>query len=222
MDKIFFNDVFQWDVINWSKSLKVWQLEKTQNGKAAGFGEREGGLSLLLAKNGYEVNCTDFNLPEKQPFELHQQYNVTEKISYQKEDITNISFEDHSFDIVVFKSVIGALNDKNKQIKAIQELHRILKPGGQLLFAENLEGSFLHKFARKRFTNWGNRWRYISTKEINEFLTDFSKFEMDTFGFFATFGRSEKQRSILSKVDAFFRPIIPKSKRYIAAIRAIK
>ncbi|MDG1334321.1 MAG: class I SAM-dependent methyltransferase [Crocinitomicaceae bacterium] len=210
-------DFVQWDVQNWGKAISFWQpyIEQVSNGKAAAFGEREGGLSLWLALNDFDVECSDYDVFKSTPLVIHEKHQVSDRISYSQQDITSISFPDNSFDFVLFKSVIGTLATKERQQQALDELHRILKPGGYLLFAENTEGTALHRYARKKFTNWGNRWRYLKWKETDEMLSSYSKIEKKSIGFFATFGRSEGQRRFLSKIDRVFAPIVPKSWRYI-------
>lgn len=215
-------DVFQWDVYNWSKANKLWDLSQVSDGKAAAFGEREGGLSLMLAKQGYSVICSDYNSFSEIPLELHKKYQIVDQIDYQQLDISAINLPDNTFDVVVFKSVIGALNSKERQWQAISELHRILKPGGQLLFAENLEASRLHTFARKKFTNWGHRWRYLKWDETADMLQQFSSYKASSIGFLATFGRSEKQRTFLGKIDNVLCKVIPKKMRYIQVVKATK
>jgi SAM-dependent methyltransferase len=213
----YLQDIFQWDVKTWSKALPFWEehLSGQSSGKAAAFGEREGGLSLWLSKSGFDVICTDYNDFAEVPLKLHVSYGVDDKIDYQKQNITAPTFEDNSFDVVIFKSVIGALGKKELQQKALDELYRILKPGGYLLFAENMEASGLHKYARKKFTNWGHRWRYPTFNEMPEMLRKFSQVDSKTVGFFATFGRSEGQRSFLAAVDKLFSFLVPRSKRYV-------
>ena len=213
----YLKDIFQWDVKTWSKAIPFWEqhLSGQSSGKAAAFGEREGGLSLWLLKRGFDVVCTDYNDFAEVPLKLHVTYDVDDKIDYQKQNITEPTFEDNSFDVVVFKSVIGALGKKELQQKALDELYRILKPGGYLLFAENMEASGLHKYARKKFTNWGHRWRYPTFNEMPEMLNKFSQVDAKTVGFFATFGRSEGQRSFLAGVDKLFSFLVPRSKRYV-------
>ena len=164
MDKAIVKDIIQWDVSNWSKLIPIWTKKlKERKGKVLAFGEREGGLSLFLALKGFEVTFTDYNdFPEDLPLEVHKKHNVTSSISYEKQDITSTTYSDNSYDVVVFKSVIGALGNIQDQVKALNEIYRILKPGGVLLFAENTRSSKVHQFARKKFTDWGHRWHYPS------------------------------------------------------------
>ena len=224
MDKNLLTDIIQWDVKNWGKAIPFWEpyLKGIENGKAAAFGEREGGLSLWLALNGCEVECSDYNALDSIPLELHVKHKVENSISYSKQDITSTSFEDGSFDVVMFKSVIGALNSKKRQQAALDELYRILKPGGYLLFAENLEATGMHHFARKKFTNWGHRWRYLKWKEMDQMLDQFSETKKTTTGFLATFGRSEGQRKFLSGIDCVLNPILPKAWKYVLIAAAKK
>lgn len=224
MDKELKQKVFQWDVESWSSVMSNWKtsIEKVNSLNCLAFGEREGGLSLWLALNGHNVICTDYNKFDITPLPLHEKENVGSKISYQNVDITATSFYDNSFDLIVFKSVVGALGSKELQTKAFSEIHRILKPGGKLLFAENICATKVHQYARRKFTNWGERWYYPSLAEIKEYTSAFKTFEFQTGGFFGTFGRSEKQRSFLQKIDRPLNKITPKHWRYIVSGIAIK
>ena len=69
---------------------------------------------------------------------------------------------------------------------------------------------------RKKFNKWGSYWRYITLDETKDFLSKFSSFEIKQTGVLATFGRTEKQRNFLAKLDnVFFNKITPKSWKYI-------
>ncbi len=210
-------EIFEWDIHNWSKSVRVWDpvLKSIQGGQAAAFGERAGGLSLYLAKHGFEVNCSDYDGFNDTPLALHKKHEVEGRISYSAQDITQIDFPDNHFDVVMFKSVIGALNDKGRQQQAIDELYRILKPGGYLLFAENLEATSIHRWARNKFTSWGHRWRYLKWKERHEMFGKFASSKFKTRGFLATFGRTEGQRNFLAIWDTLNHWWIPKKGKYI-------
>ncbi|MCU0436136.1 MAG: class I SAM-dependent methyltransferase [Bacteroidia bacterium] len=223
---------FQWDIRNWSKALPCWEKAlppaKPQTGaapKALELGGREGGLSLWLAQKGFQVICSDLSGAEATASPLHRQHGVTAKITYADIDASNIPFE-NEFDVVVFKSIIGGIgrnNNKEIQREVFAQIHKALKPGGKLLFAENLTASPLHKFFRRRFTNWSGYWRYVTEAELREFMQPFSSVEIHTTGFAGTFGRSEKQKNFLARTDEWlWNAVTPRSWKYIAYGVAVK
>ena len=178
MKKELTNDIIQWDIKSWSKAISYWDNKidwnKIENGLE--LGGREGGLSLWLALKGKTIVCSDLNDVQKTAEKLHIRHNVSSLIKYQDINATNIPYENY-FDIIVFKSIIGGIgrNDNFEiQQKVFQEIYKALKPGGKLLFAENLIASPFHQMLRKRYVKWGSSWRYLSLKEIKEFLKDFS------------------------------------------------
>lgn len=193
----------------------------TNDNLCLGLGERDGGLSLWLAQKGYSVLCTDLDEVTQNARDLHQEYGV-DQIQYESADITLLQYEDETFDIIAFKSVLGALGSLEKQNKALTEIYRCLRPGGRLVFAENLVGSIGHKFFRKRFVNWSNYWRYLSIPELKQLCQDFRGLELETFGFLAAFGRSETQRRILALADKLLCPLLPSSQHYLCYGVALK
>lgn len=221
MKKELKKDVLQWDVDSWSKALNFWEQitdwKNVQN--ALELGGREGGLSLWLSLKGIDVICSDFDNVQTIAEPLHNKYEVADRISYEDIDATNIPYENH-FDLIVFKSIIGGIgkdNNIDKQEKVFVQIYKALKPGGVLLFAENLVASPIHKALRKKFVNWGDSWRYVSTREMEEFLKPFSSYKIKSTGVMATFGRSEKQRVVLASVDQLIlNHISPKKWKYIS------
>jgi len=220
MDSSLIEDIVEWDIKNWSKALKYWS--KNSNVAAGNLhclelGGRRGGPSLWLASQGNIVICSDLESPEEHAKPLHQKHKCDENVTYKSINATNIPYENY-FDIVIFKSIIGGISGFEKdelKKKTIDEIYKSLKPGGKLLFAENLESSALHKTLRKKFVRWGDRWNYLRYAEIKYVFSSFEKNNFETAGFFGAFGRSEKQRKFLSFFDDFFKIFIPKSKRYI-------
>lgn len=213
-------DIMQWDVKSWSKALSYWESnivwDKVQNGLE--LGGREGGLSLWLALKGKTVVCSDLKNVKETAQQLHLQYNITSHITYQDIDATDIPYENY-FDIIVFKSIIGGIGRNDNydiQQKVFNEIYKALKPGGKLLFAENLKASSFHQRVRKRFVNWGSSWRYVSINEMKAFLKDFSNCEIKTTGILGTFGRNERQRILLSSMDKLIlNKICPENWKYI-------
>jgi hypothetical protein len=68
---------------------------------------------------------------------------------------------------------------------------------------------------RKNFVSWGQRWRYITAKEMSDWGNRFQTRSTKSYGVIALFGRSEKQRKFLAHLDCFLTPITPSKWRYI-------
>jgi SAM-dependent methyltransferase len=188
-----------------SKILKYWECKIEWNNvhTCLELGGRLGGLSLWLALKGKPTICSDLANSKDKAEKLHAKYNVKTLISYQDIDATDIPYENY-FDIVVFKSIIGGIGSENnieRQQKVFSEIYKALKPGGKLIFAENLIGSSLHQLLRKNFIKWGRSWRYISIDELDLFLFLFKSWEYKATGILASLGRSEKSRNIFACVD---------------------
>ena len=226
MGKALRKDIIEWDIINWGKAINffgVASIEYTGK-KVLDIGSRNGGLSLYFALQGADVVCSDLNGPTNKARELHESKSLADKITYEAIDATNIPYTEH-FDIVCFKSVLGGIgyNDsKDRQQSALNQMYKALKPGGYLLFAENLTGSALHRYFRRKFVKWGNAWRYVTIKELLEMLYEFKNVSYSTFGFFGAFGRNNIQRNLLGYLDNLLCFFIPKNKRYVGAFAAQK
>jgi SAM-dependent methyltransferase len=169
--------------------------------------------------------CSDLKDVKQTAEQLHLQHNLGALITYRDIDATHIPYENH-FDVIVFKSIIGGIGrDDNYEIqqKVFNEIFKALKPGGKLLFAENLIASPFHQRLRKSFVNWGSSWRYVSLEEMKAFLKDFSSYELKTTGVLGTFGRNESQRNFLSTIDqVLLNSVCPKSWKYIGYGIAVK
>ena len=211
------NDIIQWDVKNWKNAIPFWgsHFDIKPGMKVLAIGERFGGISLYFALKGCNVYCSDYKISLAKAEELHKKYGVENKVTYINADMRELEFEDETFDVVVFKSVLGALSFYEDQDKAMKEMHRVLKKDGALLFAENTRATNLHSFVRRKFVKWSEGWRYTLDVDFENWKKLFSNSVSKKIGFIALFGRSEKQRNILASLDYFFRPATPKKWRYI-------
>jgi len=61
---------------------------------------------------------------------------IEDKTTFQYGSATDIPFEKNRFDIVNVSSVLHEVHNPNGQDKAMQELYRVLKPGGYLYLSE--------------------------------------------------------------------------------------
>lgn len=225
MNQDTINDIIGWDIVNWSKAFPFWNKHidiKNKQLSCLEIGARQGGLSLWLALHGNNVICSDVSYKDQQheldkTITLHKKHNCENLISYEAIDASNIPYE-NKFDLVVFKSVLGGVSigsNTRLEQQTINSIYKSLKPGGKILFTENLEASFLHMYARKKFVKWGNKWHYLKLNEMVSLFKSFQKIDYKTVGFFGTFGKNEKQRQLYGKVDTFFDKLVPKSYRYI-------
>lgn len=213
-------DFLEWDVDAWSPAIRLWHqlLANLGDAEVLELGAHNGGLSLFFAMHGYRVICSDLDGPTRSAQELHQRHMVSERISYRRINATQIDCPAASVDIVCLKSVLGGIgrdNNFDAQRRVIIEAHRVLRPGGMLLFAENMDASWLHRAARRRFVRWGRHWRYLKYYELEDLFSPFSKVDFQFTGFLTAFARTERQKRLLYIVDRAILPLIPINSRYI-------
>ena len=221
MNKYNFKIIFEWDVENWSKAIHFWESNSSNllpGSKALEVGAHNGGLSLWLATNGIQIVCSDLDFPTEKAKKNHEKYGVFDLVQYEKVNALQMSYASE-FDIVIFKSVLGGIgkdNNSNNITAAFENIHKALKPGGELLFVENMKGSPLHQFFRKKFVKWGGSWNYQSIDSLLALTKKFSSLKYQTKGFLGAFGPNEKTRKIFGKIDTLiFDKIIPQNWRYI-------
>ena len=213
--------IIEWDAYNWGRSLSFWKSQYRldfADKVSLEIGSRNGGLSLWLASMGASVVCSDLFGPTEKAKKRHMEYGLSKNISYGVIDATAIPYKNH-FDIVIFKSVLGGIgmnNNIEKQKVAIDSMYAALRPGGWLLFAENMVSTKIHMIFRRIGTPWGREWRYITEPEMKLLLNKFENVCFDIIGFSGAFGRTEKQRKILGIADYyFFEKIVPNTWKYI-------
>ena len=87
-----------------------------------------GMFSVKIAPRVKELTATDFS--DGMLKRTRKKCRNLENISVENGDITNLRFEDNVFDKAVAANVIHLLDDPKK---AIDELRRVVKPGGQII-----------------------------------------------------------------------------------------
>ena len=68
--------------------------------------------------------------------EMVGRFDIKGKIDFQVGDVTDIQFEDETFDIVISERCLMNLTSKEQQWLAMREVARVLKPGGIYLMLE--------------------------------------------------------------------------------------
>ncbi len=219
-------EVVEWDIKNWSSAIRFWEKDMPENlegKKVLDIGGRNGGLSLFWALKGADVVCSDISSDGyKRAKKLHKKYGVSEKISYEIINVLEMSYQEE-FDIVTFKSVlgggVGSKGHNDRQKLMIENIYNALKPEGTLYFAENLIASSFHQWARKKFTKWGDSWRYISIGEAKKLTGNFASFSYWCGGVFGCFGRNKALALFFGNIDCIFdRFFRPETKYIISGI----
>ncbi len=210
--------IFEWDTVTWGRALPLWrEALSAGGGKALELGARRGGPSLWLALNGYEVVCSDIENPAPTATALHRAHGVTGRIRYEAVDAANIPYE-AAFDVILFKSILGVVGSHGRDAlmeEAVRQMYKALRPGGHLLFAENLAGSPLHRWLRRTFVPWGKSWNYLRPDRIAQLMAPFSEVRWQTVGFSSAFGPTESFRRILGHLDRALDRFVPASWRYV-------
>ena len=221
LDRRVSADIIQWDIATWKPALDFWlgRTGRLDGSIALELGTRDGGLSLFLALVGCRVICTDVSGPTEDAKQLHFDYGVRDAISYECVDIRHIPYPNDCFDVVILKSTLGALGNAGTQLEpqsdAVAEVHRVLRPGGVFLFAENMAGSAAHALLRKHFVPWGREWLYFTDAQLRQLLSGFREVDLRFSGFASAFGRREWQRTLLHGLDRLLVPVLPESERYV-------
>ena len=191
-------DIVEWDVSTWRKAVRYWdryvddRLLPTEGRMLLEIGAGGGGVTLMFALKGFACTCTDKGKDFGQARALHEAYGVAGRVTYADVDALALPFANASFDVVVFKSVLGAISrdgHRERAEAAVAEMLRVLKPGGALLFAENLLGTRLHRGLRRRFKRWGTSWNYVTLERMGELLAAFDEVDLHSYGYFSAFFR---------------------------------
>lgn len=137
------------------------------------------GKNMLYRTDCYNYGC-DFS-SELVDICLEKNLNVIEG------DILEIPFEDNQFDYTICIAVIHHLSTREKRIKAIEELKRVTKKGGQILilvWALEQEKESRRKFVKQEnFVDWkdkkgnllGKRYYYVFKENELETLVNNSE-----------------------------------------------
>tara|TARA_Y100000996_G_scaffold148886_1_gene114661 strand:+ start:3900 stop:4586 length:687 start_codon:yes stop_codon:yes gene_type:complete len=210
-----------WDSFNWTRGLEFIDKNKSSsflNKTVLEIGGKNADMSVWAAKSGGNVICSDIikehdlRLKEK---DLMKKYFIV----YENINALNIPYK-NKFDFVLFKSVLGGIGRKGhheKHYRVINEIYKSLKKGGELLFIENMQGSFIHEIIRNKYGAGRNDWLYPSYENFISYSKRFHKIKYKTFGIISVNGTNNKQQLYRLFINANLEKILSKKSRYIFA-----
>lgn len=212
-------DILNWDVRTWSEILPCWdnQLKNFDKSNAIciEIGAREGGMSLWMALNGFQITCSDYIYDSDEAQKLHKKYRVERNVFYKKVDVLNWQ-EKAKYDIVIIKSVLGALETEERIKTAIENIYNNLKDGGIVLYAENSSASSLHRLFRLKFTDWGRKWYYFDESSLKFFFKSFQILKFKFNGVSVVFANRLGMSKPFYKFDKYIlNKIVPNTMKYM-------
>ncbi len=105
--------------------------EKWKKGKLLDVGCGIGNSILPFAKNGFECFGVDIST---EMIRLAKRFSEKHgmKINLKEGDILSIDFQKNKFDYVISIAVLHHLDSEEKRLKALKEIKRVLKKGGNI------------------------------------------------------------------------------------------
>ncbi len=113
-----------------------------------------GGQTRLLVKRnpGVDFTCIDISESSLASAAMLKKENGIENVTFQREDIHSLSFEDNTFDHVFICFVLEHLD---RPVEALKELKRVLRTGGSITCIEGDHGScFWHPETPESLAAW--------------------------------------------------------------------
>jgi ubiquinone/menaquinone biosynthesis C-methylase UbiE len=105
---------------------------------------------MMVGPNG-SVNGIDI-VPEMiARAESNLKMTAIDNVRFQTTADENLPFPDDAFDVVISNGVINLIPDKEG---VLSEIHRVLKPGGRLMVADQLAVGSVNKDIQARLASW--------------------------------------------------------------------
>jgi ubiquinone/menaquinone biosynthesis C-methylase UbiE len=155
------------------------------------------GTGLNLSIYGPEVTTLTLTEPERPMLKQLQKRaaDLAPRATVLRAPAEDLPFEDASFDVVVSTLVLCGVND---QPRALREIHRVLRPGGELRFLEHVRSddpAVARKQDRMNVVN-----RFVVCCDCNRSTLD----SISKAGFEVT----RVEHGTLPEVPAFARPMV--------------
>ena len=120
---------------NWRKKI-IAHLPQTRPIQILDVATGTGDLAIMMAKHSKQARITAIDISDNMmeiAIKKADKENVADKIVFKNNNVTNLPFDDNTFDYCTIS--FGARNFADLD-KALSEIYRCLKPGGRLFIIE--------------------------------------------------------------------------------------
>ncbi|MEM8642706.1 MAG: methyltransferase domain-containing protein [Cyanobacteria bacterium P01_G01_bin.54] len=119
------------------KTMATMLQQIGQQSRVIDLGAGYGGAARYLARQyGCQVSCLNLSeLQNQRNVEMNKAQNLSHRIEVKQGDFEDIPYADRSFDIVWSQD---AMVHSSNRHRVLEEIRRILKPGGELIFTDTL------------------------------------------------------------------------------------
>ncbi len=183
-----------------NEMMEVAQLSKNDHVLDAGCGV--GGTLIHFAK---QIGCTGIGITltphqAEKAIENSKREGVAHLVTFQVMDYCNTTFEDESFTLITGMESICYAEPK---IAFLREAQRLLKPGGRIAIADNLQGkdSLTDKEYKSLYTDAFNGCSVISLDTEKQYRTNLNELQFKNI---ACIDETERIRPSIVRLRKFY------------------
>jgi ubiquinone/menaquinone biosynthesis C-methylase UbiE len=202
----------------WNVYKHVLHSFKDSSQRVLDFGCGQGANSMKYAKVGYNVYGFDISDASiKNATKLAEKYNYQDKIKFSIQTAENLSYPSDFFDVVAGTDILHHLEIE----KAMKEVHRVLKKGGEAVFIEWIRVPLLDGIRESKFVRWlvpkdasidrciTEDEEKLTEKDLEIFRNIFSEVTVKRFVLFTHLNIFIKNSALLEKIDYTLFKIFP-------------
>ena len=161
-EKVWDNIAEEWNEFKKIPANSSYTFLKAQKGNVLDLGSGSG--RNVVDNKDKKYHLTDFS---QKMLDLAKEKH--KDIEIKKSNLWEIPYDDEFFDAAICISALHCVEEEDKRIKSIEELHRVLKPKAKALIGVwNAKSKRFKDKAKEKMISWqdkGKRYYYLYYKE---------------------------------------------------------